>query len=79
MAQAATIDQAQSWLRTPGTPGPPRAFLASLALAAALHALVLFGVGQQQASKQRGFRIRDDSIFGRVKQRMRDWFYAEFD
>ena len=41
--------------------------------------LVLFGVGQQQASKQRGFRIRDDSIFGRVKQRMRDWFYAEFD
>ena len=21
------------------------------------------------------FRIRDDSIFGRVKQRMRDWFY----
>ena len=25
------------------------------------------------------FRIRDESIFGRVKQRMRDWFYAEFD
>jgi cell division protein FtsA len=41
--------------------------------------LVLFGVNQQQASRTRGFRIRDDSIFGRVKQRMRDWFYAEFD
>ncbi len=41
--------------------------------------LVLFGVNQQHASRTRGFRIRDDSIFGRVKQRMRDWFYAEFD
>jgi cell division protein FtsA len=41
--------------------------------------LVLFGAGQQRAHKTRGFRIRDDSIFGRVKQRMRDWFYAEFD
>jgi len=41
--------------------------------------LVLFGAGQQRAQKTRGFRIRDDSIFGRVKQRMRDWFYAEFD
>ena len=41
--------------------------------------LVLFGAGQLEANKHRGFRIRDDSIFGRVKQRMRDWFYAEFD
>ena len=41
--------------------------------------LVLFGVNQQRSSRTRGFRIRDDSIFGRVKQRMRDWFYAEFD
>jgi len=41
--------------------------------------LVLFGASQQRAHKTRGFRIRDDSIFGRVKQRMRDWFYAEFD
>jgi hypothetical protein len=41
--------------------------------------LVLFGVGQQRAHKMRGFRIRDESIFGRVKQRMRDWFYSEFD
>ena len=23
------------------------------------------------------FRIRDGSIFGRVKQRMRDWFYED--
>jgi len=41
--------------------------------------LVLFGVDQQRSSRSSRFRIRDESIFGRVKQRMRDWFYAEFD
>jgi len=41
--------------------------------------LVLFGVSQQRAHRTSRFRIRDESIFGRVKQRMRDWFYAEFD
>ncbi len=40
--------------------------------------LVLFGFSQQQSDQSRGFRIRDDSIFGRVKQRMRDWFYTDF-
>ena len=40
--------------------------------------LVLFGLQQQQSSQASRFRIRDESIFGRVKQRMRDWFYAEF-
>lgn len=40
--------------------------------------LVLFGLQQQYGSQASRFRIRDDSIFGRVKQRMRDWFYAEF-
>lgn len=40
--------------------------------------LVQFGFSQQ-VEQTRGFRIRDDSIFGRVKQRMRDWFYADFD
>ena len=40
--------------------------------------LVLFGLQQQYGSQVSRFRIRDDSIFGRVKQRMRDWFYAEF-
>jgi len=38
--------------------------------------LVTYGFSQQ--STFRGFRIRDESIFGRVKQRMRDWFYTEF-
>ncbi len=41
--------------------------------------LVLFGLDQQRSSRSSRFRIRDESIFGRVKQRMRDWFYAEFD
>ena len=40
--------------------------------------LVLFGLQQQTGGQTSRFRIRDDSIFGRVKQRMRDWFYAEF-
>jgi cell division protein FtsA len=39
--------------------------------------LVLFGVSQRQRGSR--FRIRDKSIFGRVKQRMRDWFYGELD
>jgi cell division protein FtsA len=39
--------------------------------------LVQFGFGQRPESASR-FRIRDDSIFGRVKQRMRDWFYTDF-
>jgi cell division protein FtsA len=41
--------------------------------------LVLFGLNQQRGSRNSRFRIRDESIFGRVKQRMRDWFYSEFD
>ncbi len=40
--------------------------------------LVLFGLQQQRGSQSSRFRIRDESIFGRVKQRMRDWFYTEF-
>jgi cell division protein FtsA len=40
--------------------------------------LVLFGMSQHRSHRGSGFRIRDDSIFGRVKQRMRDWFHAEF-
>jgi len=35
--------------------------------------LSLFGATQDR--QQTRFRIRDESIFGRVKQRMRDWFY----
>jgi cell division protein FtsA len=35
--------------------------------------LVLYGAAQDRRITR--FRIRDDSIFGRVKQRMRDWFY----
>ena len=41
--------------------------------------LVLFGLNQQRSARGSQFRIRDASIFGRVKQRMREWFYAEFD
>jgi len=41
--------------------------------------LVLYGYAQQRYHRGSRFRIRDESIFGRVKQRMRDWFYAEFD
>ena len=40
--------------------------------------LVLFGFSQQSVGHSR-FRIRDETIFGRVKQRMRDWFYGEFE
>jgi len=41
--------------------------------------LVLFGHSQSHDRNQSRFRIRDDSIFRRVKQRMRDWFYGEFE
>ncbi|MEE8582166.1 MAG: cell division protein FtsA [Myxococcota bacterium] len=41
--------------------------------------LVLFGMVQQRSHRGSRFRIRDESIFGRVKQRMRDWFYGEFE
>jgi len=41
--------------------------------------LVLFGFSQTHGRLQSRFRIRDESIFGRVKQRMREWFYGEFE
>jgi cell division protein FtsA len=41
--------------------------------------LVLFGFSQSRSRATSRFRIRDDSIFRRVKQRMRDWFYGEFE
>ena len=41
--------------------------------------LVIFGHTQRKPHSASRFRIRDDSIFGRVKQRMRDWFYGEFE
>ncbi len=39
--------------------------------------LVLYGEGQGRVRSR--FRIRDGSIFRRVRQRMREWFYGEFD
>jgi cell division protein FtsA len=39
--------------------------------------LALFGATQTAGRSHSRFRIRDESIFGRVRQRMRDWFYAE--
>jgi len=41
--------------------------------------LVLYGQAQARGRGQSRFRIRDESIFRRVRQRMRDWFYGEFD
>jgi cell division protein FtsA len=41
--------------------------------------LVLYGFSQSRGRATSRFRIRDDSIFRRVKQRMRDWFYGEFE
>jgi cell division protein FtsA len=41
--------------------------------------LVRFGFSQSQGRGGSRFRIRDESIFKRVKQRMRDWFYADFE
>jgi cell division protein FtsA len=41
--------------------------------------LALFGASRGRANRQTRFRIRDESIFSRVKQRMRDWFYGDFD
>lgn len=39
--------------------------------------LAIFGASQEQGHGHSRFRIRDESIFGRVRQRMRDWFFAE--
>ena len=39
--------------------------------------LAIFGAAQEQGHGHSRFRIRDESIFGRVRQRMRDWFFSE--
>jgi cell division protein FtsA len=41
--------------------------------------LALFGASQGRGRGHTRFRIRDESIFSRVRQRMRDWFYGDFD
>ncbi len=41
--------------------------------------LVLYGERRDRSRPQSRFRIRDGSIFRRVRQRMREWFYGEFD
>jgi len=42
--------------------------------------LALFGSARgNDGRRQSRFRIRDESIFSRVRQRMRDWFYGDFD
>ncbi|MDJ0787567.1 MAG: cell division protein FtsA [Myxococcota bacterium] len=41
--------------------------------------LAQFGYRNHQGRGSSRFRIRDDSIFRRVRQRMRDWFYADFE
>ncbi|MCH2171645.1 cell division protein FtsA [Myxococcota bacterium] len=41
--------------------------------------LTLFGNERIQGRSTARFRIRDGSIFTRVRQRMRDWFYGDFD
>jgi cell division protein FtsA len=39
--------------------------------------LAIYGASQQHDRSHSRFRIRDESIFGRVRQRMRDWFFSE--
>ena len=41
--------------------------------------LVLYGCAQSSGRGPSRFRIRDESIFRRVKQRMRDWFYGDLE
>jgi cell division protein FtsA len=41
--------------------------------------LVLYGLSQSARHAQSRFRIRDESIFARVKDRMRQWFFSEED
>ncbi len=41
--------------------------------------LVLYGASQGRGRPYSRFRIRDESIFRRVRQRMREWFYGELD
>jgi cell division protein FtsA len=41
--------------------------------------LALYGAHQDRGLGVSRFRIRDESIFRRVRQRMREWFYGEFD
>ena len=43
------------------------------------HSMVLYGEDQGRAQVQSRFRIRDGSIFRRVKQRMREWFYGDME
>jgi cell division protein FtsA len=41
--------------------------------------LILFGYAQAKGKSPSRFRIRDEGIFRRVKQRMRDWFYGDLE
>ncbi|HEY8120477.1 MAG TPA: cell division protein FtsA [Myxococcota bacterium] len=41
--------------------------------------LILFGYSQAKGKSPSRFRIRDEGIFRRVKQRMRDWFYGDLE
>jgi cell division protein FtsA len=41
--------------------------------------LVLYGAEQSRGRTPSRFRIRDESIFRRVRQRMREWFYGNLD
>jgi cell division protein FtsA len=41
--------------------------------------LILFGYSQAKGKGPSRFRIRDEGIFRRVKQRMRDWFYGDLE
>jgi len=41
--------------------------------------LILFGFAQAKGKSPSRFRIRDEGIFRRVKQRMRDWFYGDLE
>ena len=77
------VDLAEEIFETPVRPGIPTNIgglqdVVRSPMYATGVGLVLFGASQARGGLSTRFRIRDGSIFGRVKQRMRDWFYGEF-
>jgi len=76
------VDLAEEIFETPVRPGIPTQIgglqdVVRSPMYATGVGLSLFGASRAQRAAR--FRIRDESIFGRVKQRMRDWFFGEFD
>jgi cell division protein FtsA len=78
------VDLAEEIFETPVRPGTPTHIgglqdVVRGPMYATGVGLALFGSHQGRGGHSTRFRIRDESIFGRVKQRMRDWFFGEFE